>query len=93
MNMQHLSIAVITDERSLIAKLIKREPAALEVLYDRYSPILYTVGYEILNSAEEAEEVVLDIFTQVWRNPGSYNPQRGAVDTWLFMLLLSKNLR
>jgi RNA polymerase sigma-70 factor, ECF subfamily len=46
----------------------------------------------ILKSVEEAEEVVLDVFCQVWRTAESYNASRGRVDSWLFMLTRTRAL-
>lgn len=81
-----------TDDFSLITKIGQQDQAALAELYDRYAPLLYSVAFKMLGSAEEAEEVVLDVWRQVWRQACNYDPQRGRVDTWLFMLLRSRAL-
>jgi RNA polymerase sigma-70 factor (ECF subfamily) len=80
------------DETSLLARIAQQEPSAMEQLYDRYARILYAVAFKILESVEEAEEVVLDVFCQVWRTAGSYNASRGRVDAWLFMMTRSRAL-
>lgn len=43
-----------------------------------------------LNSREESEEVVLDVFSQVWRIADRYVASKGRVDTWLFMVTRSR---
>ena len=78
------------DETPLLTRIAQQDPAALSELYDRYARIIYAVAFKILGSVEEAEEVVVDVFCQVWRTAGAYNPQRGRVDGWLFMLTRSR---
>lgn len=80
------------DDIPLLERIAKLDQAALSELYDRYARILYALSFKILGSVEEAEEVVLDVFSQVWRTAGHYNAKRGRVDTWLFMLARSRAL-
>lgn len=80
------------DDKCLLARIVQQDQEALAVLYDRYAQVLYGVAFKILGSAEEAEEVVLDVWRQVWRRSSTYSPDRGRVDTWLFMLLRSRAL-
>lgn len=80
------------DDLALIARIRHQDQEALALLYDRYAQVLFAVAFKILGSTEEAEEVVLDVWRQVWRQADAYSPQRGQVDTWLFMLLRSRAL-
>lgn len=76
----------------LLQQISQREEKALSLLYDRYAPILYSLAFRISGSREEAEEVILDVFVQVWQSPQKYKPDRGAVDAWLFLLTRSRSL-
>jgi RNA polymerase sigma-70 factor (ECF subfamily) len=80
------------DETSLLERIAQHDQAALSELYDRYARVLYALAFKVLGSVEEAEEVVLDVFSQVWRTAGGYDATRGRVDTWLFMLTRSRAL-
>jgi RNA polymerase sigma-70 factor, ECF subfamily len=80
------------DEIQIIQRIARQDRAALEQLYDRYSRVLYALAYRIIGVAEEAEEVVLDVFTQVWKIASSYDRQKSRVDTWLFMQTRSRSL-
>jgi len=80
------------DESLLVAQIAQRDRKALNQLYDRYASILYSFAFKILASAEETEEVVLDVFSQVWKQAHNYSPQKGRVDTWLFVLTRSRSL-
>jgi RNA polymerase sigma factor (sigma-70 family) len=74
------------NEVHLLERITAKDQTALSTLYDRYARIIYTLAYRVLGSVEESEEVVLDVFNQVWRIAGSYSAQKGRVDAWLFML-------
>ncbi|NJO40433.1 MAG: sigma-70 family RNA polymerase sigma factor [Cyanobacteria bacterium CRU_2_1] len=78
------------DDVSLLARIAQQDQAALSALYDRYAKIIYAVAFKSLASVEESEEVVLDVFSQVWRISGHYDPAKARVDTWLFMIARSR---
>jgi RNA polymerase sigma factor (sigma-70 family) len=80
------------DDILLLKRIAKLDQSALSELYDRYARVVYALAFKILESVEEAEEVVLDVFSQVWRTAGSYDDKRGRVDAWLFMLARSRSL-
>lgn len=80
------------DEASLLKRIAQQDQAALADLYDRYARILYAVAFKSLGSAQESEEVVLDVFSQVWRTAANYDLTRSRVDTWLFMIARSRTL-
>jgi RNA polymerase sigma-70 factor (ECF subfamily) len=67
-----------------LRRLAQRESHALEVLYTRYSAYVMGISLRILGSREEAEEVVQDVFWQLWNAALVYDPARGRFSTWLF---------
>ncbi len=80
------------DDLSLITKVAQHDQAALSLLYDRYAGVIYAVAYKMLGAVEEAEEVVLDVFAQVWRTARTYNVDKSRVDSWLLMQTRSRTL-
>ena len=70
----------------LIALTAQGDQAALATLYDRTSPQVFGLVLKILNNREAAEEVTLDVYTQVWRQAHTYDRTRGAPGAWLMML-------
>jgi RNA polymerase sigma factor (sigma-70 family) len=80
------------DEVQLVARIAEQDQVALSQLYDRYARVIYAVAYKSLGSVEECEEVVLDVFAQVWRSADRYDAKRARVDTWLFMMARSRVL-
>jgi RNA polymerase sigma-70 factor, ECF subfamily len=77
---------------SLIQQIVTRNRAALSALYDRYARVVYSVAYRSLNSVEESEEVVMDVFAKVWTTAASYDSTKARVDTWIFMMTRSRVL-
>lgn len=75
--------AMATDGE-LLRRLSEREAHALEVLYARYSSYVMGISLRMLASREEAEEVVQDVFWQLWKAELRYDPARGRFSTWLF---------
>ena len=66
--------------------------AALGQLYDRYRLILFGVLIRILNNREEAEDVLQEVFLQVWRRAADFDPNRGRPFTWLVTLARSRGI-
>jgi RNA polymerase sigma-70 factor, ECF subfamily len=79
-------------DTALMQQLIGRESAALERLYDRYSRAVYSLVLRILEQAATAEEVVQDVFFQLWRNAHLYESSRGPLEPWLFTLARNRAL-
>lgn len=87
-----MTIASPPDDLTLVTQIAQRQQSALSQLYDRYARIVYAIAYRSLGSVEESEEVVLDVFAQVWRSADRYDARKGKADTWLFMMVRSRIL-
>ncbi|HAX78744.1 MAG TPA: RNA polymerase [Cyanobacteria bacterium UBA11372] len=87
-----MSIPPNPDDVSLLTRIAQGDQAALSALYDRYGKIIYAFALKSLRSVEESEEVVMDVFAQVWRIGDRYDAQKGRVDTWLFTIARSRIL-
>lgn len=60
--------------------------AALGALYDAHARVVFGLAKRVLGKPEDAEEVVQDVFAQVWRDARKYEPSRATVAGWLVML-------
>jgi RNA polymerase sigma-70 factor, ECF subfamily len=78
------------DDVELLHAVARGDEAALAHLYDRYRVILFGLLVRILGSREEAEDVLQDVFIQVWRRAKDYNQERGKPFTWLVTLARSR---
>ena len=72
------------DDLALIVAVSEGESRALEVLYDRYSAIVYRMALRIVKNQELAEDIVQEVFWRVWRRSSSFERERGRVAQWLF---------
>lgn len=55
-------------------------------LYDRYSGIVYSVALRVLGDTGAAEDVLQEVFMQLWRNPGLFDSSRGNLGAWLAVI-------
>ena len=70
----------------LMARIVQRDDRALEELYERFSKVIYSVIVSIVKKKEDAEEILCEIFFQVWEKAPSYDLGKGSVYTWLLTL-------
>ncbi|BAU15423.1 RNA polymerase sigma-24 subunit [Leptolyngbya sp. NIES-3755] len=87
-----MTIEPASDDLTLIKRIAQQDQAAMSELYDRYVSTLYAVAFKTLGSAQESEEVVLDVFAQVWRTAIRFDAAKTQVDTWLFIIVRSHTL-
>ena len=81
------------DEATLVALLGRirfGDAEALGTLYDLALGRVYGLAMRVLRQPQDAEEVVSDVFLQVWDQAVSYCPQRGSVMAWLQTLAWSR---
>jgi RNA polymerase sigma-70 factor (ECF subfamily) len=74
------------DDAALIARMRAGDHSAMADLYDRYSGIVYGVALRVLASTTAAEDVVQEVFLQLWRNPQSFDAERGRLAPWLAVI-------
>jgi RNA polymerase sigma-70 factor (ECF subfamily) len=79
-----------TSDAELLRAIARGDEAALASLYDRYASILLGLVLRILHSRGEAEDVLQEVFLQVWRRAGDFDEARGRPFTWLVTLARSR---
>lgn len=80
------------EERSLIRRLKGREERALGELYDLLAPWVLGLAYRILEDEGEAEEVLSDVFVQVWVHIGQHDAGRGPLVPWILSIARNRAL-
>jgi len=83
------SPAALSDA-ALVKLVAERRPAALAELYDRYAPTLLALARRVLDNHADAEEVLQEVFVQVWNRGERYDPARSSVSTWLVLIARSR---
>jgi RNA polymerase sigma-70 factor (ECF subfamily) len=74
-------------DRAVLVRVAAGELNALELLYDRYRTMAYSIALRITGEATLAEDVVQDAFLGAWRNAGRYAESRASVKTWLLAIV------
>jgi RNA polymerase sigma-70 factor (ECF subfamily) len=75
---------------SLIRKVADGDQSALTTLYDSTSRLIFGLILRIVVDRATAEEVLLDVYTQVWRQASSYDKTRGAPLAWMMTIARSR---
>lgn len=73
-------------DAALIARVRSGERDAIAELYDRYSPLVYSVALRVLGDTSDAEDVLQDVFMQLWRHPATFDTRRGTLAPWLAVI-------
>lgn len=73
-------------DAALIKRIVARDEAALALLYDRYAGMLSSLLYRILRDTQAAEEILQDIFYQLWRSAARFDASRGSLPGWLAVI-------
>jgi RNA polymerase sigma-70 factor, ECF subfamily len=92
MHDQAMASTSASADRELVLAAAGGDERAIGRLYDRYGSVLFAVAYRICGQRADAEEVVLEAFSQVWRDAGRFEPGRGSVAAWLTTICRSRAL-
>ena len=81
-----------TDE-DLMACVCKGDHRAFSVLVKRHTQKFFNLAYRTLGNEKDAEDIVQDSFTKVWRKPTLYKPERGAkFTTWFYRIVVNASI-
>lgn len=78
------------EDEAIMLSIAQGQQTALAELYERYSPLLMGVGYQILKSHSDAEDLLHDVFIEVWNRAKNYDSSRGKVKSWLVLITRSR---
>ena len=85
----HLGTATTYNEQELVSLLKGRDDRAFAYLYDHYSGALNGIIMQILDNTELSNDVLQEVFINIWRKIESYDPSKGRLYTW--MLNIARN--
>ncbi len=77
---------------ALLERVAVGQQAALEQLFDATHRAVHALALRLVGDVAAAEEITLDVFMQVWRQAGRFEPWRGAVGAWLMTIARSRAL-
>jgi RNA polymerase sigma-70 factor (ECF subfamily) len=73
-------------DAEIIARIYSGDEGAMAQLYDLYSHLVYAVAVRVLSDSSAAEDILQDVFVQLWRNPQAFNASRGCLAAWLAVI-------
>jgi len=84
--------AGLDDDYVLMEGIARRDPSALERLYDRHSTVVHSLCLRILRDPGMAEDALIDVFHELWQRADRYNPGRGTPIAYILTLARSRAL-
>jgi RNA polymerase sigma-70 factor (ECF subfamily) len=74
------------EDRDLIQRIALKDASALDAFYTRYNRLAFGLVLRIVGNREDAEDVLTDVFWQVWQQSSSYDAARGKPVAWLLTI-------
>ena len=74
----------------LIERVVRRDHGALDLLYDRYADAVYGLSLRVLKDRGEAQQVLTDVFFELWEKSEKFHPDRGSLRNYLMLLARSR---
>jgi len=70
----------------LLNRVGQRDPQAMTQIFDRYAGLVFSIALRVLKDPGQAEDVVQEIFTQIWQRPGAFVSSKGSLGAWLVVV-------
>jgi RNA polymerase sigma-70 factor (ECF subfamily) len=77
-------------EIELLCRISSHDELALTMLYDKYSKVLFNIILHLVRRQEEAEDILQEVFLQIWNRADMYNKQLGPPISWLIRIARNK---
>jgi RNA polymerase sigma-70 factor (ECF subfamily) len=74
------------DETTMLTRIGQRDENAMEAVFRRYSGPVYSVAFRVLRDSGQAEDVLQEVFLQLWRKPAAFVQNRGSLGAWLVVI-------
>ncbi len=75
-----------TQDELLLERVRTRDHKAMTDLFDRYGGMVYSVALRVLKDSGHAEDVMQDVFFNLWENPRTFAAGRGSLGAWLLVV-------
>ncbi len=82
----------LESDTDLLARVSRGDDAAMALLYDRYSKVVYSVSLRVLRDASAAEDILQEVFLQIWRSPGGFLATKGSLGGWLAVVSRNRSI-
>jgi RNA polymerase sigma factor (sigma-70 family) len=82
----HAMTEIATAADPILPRLAAGEPRAMNVCIDRFGGLVWTIVRRSIANASEAEDLVQEIFTEIWKKAGFYNPRTASEATFIALV-------
>jgi len=82
----------MADDNALVLAIRSGDQSAMATLYERYSSVVYSVALRVLGDTGAAEDILQDVFMQLWRKPGAFDASRGNLGAWLAVITRNRSI-
>ena len=79
-------------DQELLELISKGDSVALSELYERHSRLIYGLLLRLLNDSDDAEDILQDVFVQVWRKASTYKPELGSPKNWVVRIAHNRGI-
>lgn len=80
------------DDARMLERVRARDQSAMAELFDRYARMVYSVAFRVVKDATQAEDIVQDVFFQLWQNPSAFATGRGSLGAWLAVVVRNRSI-
>jgi RNA polymerase sigma-70 factor, ECF subfamily len=81
---------LLDNPTALLRQMASGDGDAFRRFYDRYASLVFTFALRLLGARSDAEDLLQEVFLQVWRQAQSYSPERGSPEAWLITMTRSR---
>jgi RNA polymerase sigma-70 factor (ECF subfamily) len=74
------------DDTTMLTRIGQRDENAMEAVFRRYSGPVYSVALRVLRDTGQAEDILQEVFLQLWRKPAAFVENRGSLGAWLVVI-------
>jgi RNA polymerase sigma-70 factor, ECF subfamily len=74
------------EDRELIRRIASKDADAMDAFYTRYNRLAFSLVFRIVSNREDAEDVLVDVFWQIWQQASRYDASRGKPVAWLLTI-------
>jgi RNA polymerase sigma-70 factor (ECF subfamily) len=80
----------LAEDAHLLNRVRERDQAAMAAIFDRYARMAYSVAFRVLGDSAQAEDVMQDVFFQLWQTPESFATGRGSLGAWIAVVVRNR---
>ena len=84
--------AAVGADEPLIGRVQAKDQTAMGAIFDRYATMVYSVALRVLKDPGQAEDVMQEIFLQVWKQPDRFAQGRGSLGAWLAVVARNRSI-